>query len=156
MDSALSGTRVCGGEEYRNSCPLDSDPSVPALKWILENHGGSRLSNEDSWSLNIARGETHAIHNKLWNNTLSPGQIPLSDAILCPLHPSTAPPHGHAHYWNYTSHWNYIDLPAVVFPVRTVESSDLSQKLIEYRNPSENITKIILQRHTRMPQPTFN
>lgn len=47
---------------------------------------------------------------KIWNDTAV-------DAILCPVGPGLAPKHESAKYWGYTSQWNLLDYPAIVFPV---------------------------------------
>jgi amidase len=39
------------------------------------------------------------------------------DVILCPAGPGVAPPLDCAKYWGYTSLWNLLDWPALVFPV---------------------------------------
>jgi amidase len=38
------------------------------------------------------------------------------DIILCPTYVGAAAEHGTAHYWLYTSVWNLLDQPCVVFP----------------------------------------
>ena len=43
------------------------------------------------------------------------------DIILCPVGPGAAPPLDCSRYWNYTSQWNLLDYPALVFPVTTVD-----------------------------------
>ncbi|CAF3391518.1 unnamed protein product [Rotaria sp. Silwood2] len=43
------------------------------------------------------------------------------DCLLAPVGPSAAPQHGTAKWWGYTSIWNLLDYPAVVFPVTTVD-----------------------------------
>ena len=43
------------------------------------------------------------------------------DVILCPASPGAAPPLDSSHYWGYTSQWNLLDYPALVFPVTTVD-----------------------------------
>jgi amidase len=42
------------------------------------------------------------------------------DVLLCPAGPGVAPKHNTAQYWHYTSQWNLLDYPAVVFPVMKV------------------------------------
>jgi hypothetical protein len=44
------------------------------------------------------------------------------DVILCPAGPGVAPMHNTAKYWGYTSQWNLLDYPAVVFPVSKVDA----------------------------------
>lgn len=46
------------------------------------------------------------------------------DVILGPSYAGAAPPHECARYWSYTSTWNLLDYPAVVFPVTTVSPED--------------------------------
>lgn len=41
----------------------------------------------------------------------------LMDVILCPAGLGVAPSHNTTKYWGYTSYWNLLDYPAVVFPV---------------------------------------
>lgn len=43
------------------------------------------------------------------------------DVILCPPSFGAATPHDQSRYWGYTSHWNLLDYPGVVFPVTTVD-----------------------------------
>lgn len=45
------------------------------------------------------------------------------DVILCPAGPGAAPPLDHARYWGYTSQWNILDYPALVFPVTRADPS---------------------------------
>ena len=41
--------------------------------------------------------------------------------ILCPAGPGVAPKIGDAKYWAYTSQWNLLNYPALVFPVSRVD-----------------------------------
>ena len=43
------------------------------------------------------------------------------DVILCPAYPTPAPLHDTSRYWGYTSIWNLLDYPGVVFPVTKVD-----------------------------------
>ncbi|KAI5474563.1 E3 ubiquitin-protein ligase TRIP12, partial [Pseudohyphozyma bogoriensis] len=38
------------------------------------------------------------------------------DVLLCPAFPGTAQPHDTARYWSYTSQWNLVDYPGIVWP----------------------------------------
>lgn len=40
---------------------------------------------------------------------------------MCPPSFGAAAPHEQSRYWGYTSQWNLLDYPAVVFPVTTVD-----------------------------------
>lgn len=63
------------------------------------------------------------------------------DVLLCPANPSVASAHDESRYWGYTSAFNALDLPGTVFPVSTVQDTDvwegtepvLSEKDVEYR-----------------------
>lgn len=43
------------------------------------------------------------------------------DVILCPADPGVAPLLDCSRYWTYTSQWNLLDYPALVFPVTKVD-----------------------------------
>jgi Asp-tRNA(Asn)/Glu-tRNA(Gln) amidotransferase A subunit family amidase len=51
-----------------------------------------------------------------WNNV-----APEMDVILCPAFPTPAPLHDTSRYWGYTSLFNLLDYPALVFPVTKVD-----------------------------------
>jgi amidase len=63
----------------------------------------------------------------LWNSTatsIGPNGEPeegMVDVILCPAGPGTAPKIDTAKWWGYTSNWNLLDYPAIVFPVDQVD-----------------------------------
>jgi hypothetical protein len=43
------------------------------------------------------------------------------DIILCPVGPGSAPKIDTSRWWGYTSQWNLLDYPAIVFPVDKVD-----------------------------------
>ena len=45
------------------------------------------------------------------------------DVILCPAGPGAAPLLECSRYWGYTTQWNLLDYPALVFPVTKVDST---------------------------------
>lgn len=57
------------------------------------------------------------------------------DVILCPATPSAAPKIDTARYWGYTSQWNLLDYPAVVFPVSKVGDADIGPPSNEKHTP---------------------
>lgn len=65
---------------------------------------------------------------RLWTETATgrnreSGELEgMVDAILCPVGPGVAPLHNTAKYWGYTSQWNLLDYPALVFPVSKVDA----------------------------------
>ena len=60
------------------------------------------------------------MYNQRWLDTGKEDGHPV-DAVLCPAGPGCAPPHDQARYWSYTSQWNLVEYPAVVFPVGRVD-----------------------------------
>jgi amidase len=77
-------------------------------------------ANEITAQLKLRRNAYRARYNELWLSTGKEDDHPV-DAILCPVGPGAAPPHGNAKYWSYTSQWNMLEYPAVAFPVTTVD-----------------------------------
>ena len=62
----------------------------------------------------------------MWNETAVGADdmglpIGMVDVILCPVGPGPAPPLDCARYWGYTSQWNLLDYPALVFPVTKID-----------------------------------
>ncbi|KAL5315024.1 hypothetical protein ACEPPN_017675 [Leptodophora sp. 'Broadleaf-Isolate-01'] len=71
---------------------------------IFDNELVKDRSKEEVWALGTADPDGHPV-----------------DAILCPVGPSAAPPHGTSTYWLYTSQWSLLEYPGVSFPVTTVD-----------------------------------
>lgn len=61
------------------------------------------------------------------------------DFILCPPYTGAAPEVGTGQYWLYTSIWNLLDHPAVVFPsgLTTDPHVDVIDPSFKPRNPDE-------------------
>jgi len=115
-----------GGAEYVKTMQQSGEPSVQQTQWIL-NHAGGRdeYTVAEIFRLNIER-ETFRAHALLhWNATQkrTASRMPV-DAILCPIAPTLAPPHETTSWWGYSSHWNLLDLPGVVFPVGRYDGKD--------------------------------
>jgi amidase len=77
----------------------------------------------------------------LWNSTATStgpnGELEgMVDVILCPVGPGAAPKIDTAKWWGYTSQWNLLDYPALVFPVDKVNVEKDSVK-VEYEPRNE-------------------
>lgn len=80
------------------------------------------------FELNSKRDDYRTRHLHHWNATANKveggkfgkrsGEV---DVILCPVGPGVAPKLETSKYWNYTSQWNLLDYPALVFPVSKVD-----------------------------------
>lgn len=112
-----------GGEEYRQVLSTGKEPPVPQTEWILDQIQNRRPSTvEEIFRLNAERETFRSKALQHWNATRgSTGRA--VDAILCPVAPTLAPPHDTTRWWAYSSHWNLLDLPAVVFPVGQYSAS---------------------------------
>jgi len=106
-----------GGEEYRQVLSTGEEPPVPQTEWILGQIKNRRpFTVEEIFRLNAERETLRAKALEHWNATRGSMGRPV-DAILCPVAPTLASPHDTTCWWTYSSHWNLLDLPAVVFPV---------------------------------------
>lgn len=103
--------------EYRNTLSDGEEPAVPQTEWILgQIRHEQPLSVDEIFCLNREREAFRTAALQHWNAAKGPTGRPV-DAILCPVAPTLAPPHDTTCWWSYSSHWNLLDLPAVVFPV---------------------------------------
>lgn len=90
------------------------------------------LSAPEVWKLTAERDAYRAAYATHWNS-IGTGlagaesedalrvdalekEDEMIDVILCPAGPGCAPPLDSARYWGYTSQWNLLDYPAIVFP----------------------------------------
>ncbi|KAF4460276.1 hypothetical protein FALBO_12941 [Fusarium albosuccineum] len=67
----------------------------------------------------VERDAYRARYAEAWSNTGKDSRE--VDVILCPPSFGAATPHEKSRYWGYTSQWNLLDYPAVVFPVTKVD-----------------------------------
>ncbi|KZS93299.1 amidase [Sistotremastrum niveocremeum HHB9708] len=117
-----------GGREYYETMAESGEPPVTMSKWILDHANGREpYTVAETFRLNADREAFRARCMAHWNATAgvtSTGR-PV-DAILCPVAPTLAPPHGTTRWWGYTSYWNLVDYPSVVFPTGHLSSEDFS------------------------------
>ncbi|OSD06208.1 amidase [Trametes coccinea BRFM310] len=114
-----------GGEEYRQV--LENDPPVPQTEWILSQvpNGGKSYTVAETFKINLEREAfrskvlAHWVATKARTATGRP-----VDAVLSPVAATLAPRHDMTRWWGYTSYWNLMDYPAVVFPVGRVGAAD--------------------------------
>lgn len=94
---------------------------------------------QELWYWQEEREAYRAEYARLWNDTATgrddeTGELEgFVDVILCPVGPGVAPQHNMANYWGYTSQWNLLDYPALVFPVGKVDATvDKAERLHTY------------------------
>ena len=112
-----------GGKAERDILAASGEPYMELSKFILDEQPGVRMMNaSEIWALTNERDTYRAAYNNKWNAT-GTGTDELGnpsgtvDIILCPAGPGAAPPLNCSRYWCYTSQWNLLDYPALVFPV---------------------------------------
>ena len=115
-----------GAQEETEAIDASGEPWRPLTKFIIkENPHVKNRSINDMWSWTCRREEYRTQYARIWNDTATgtsddgkpEGMV---DAILCPAGPGAAPLLDTAKYWCYTSQWNLLDYPALVFPVSKV------------------------------------
>ncbi|KAG9010311.1 hypothetical protein FRB94_010661 [Tulasnella sp. JGI-2019a] len=107
-------------EEYWATLAESGEPAVPGTTWMMSHcsQGQQPCTVPETWKLNLEREAFRARGLVHWNSTVSRTSTgrPV-DAIICPTAPNLAVPHDKTHWWGYSSHWNMLDLPGVVFPI---------------------------------------
>ncbi|KAH9427162.1 hypothetical protein MCOR02_012430 [Pyricularia oryzae] len=110
-----------GGKEVMDLLEQGGEPMLPLTKFIIQEQPtvGS-LTQHELWKLCLERDNYRSMYAQAWSAT-GKDEDDEVDVILCPPNFGAATPHDQSKYWGYTSHWNLVDYPAVVFPVTTVD-----------------------------------
>ncbi|MCJ1389035.1 hypothetical protein MMC18_001889 [Xylographa bjoerkii] len=112
-----------GGRGYAAAIDASGEPWHPLTRYkIRENPHTEDQSIHDVWHWTMEREIYRAGYAQAWNDTatgLNEDGLPtgMVDVILCPVGPGPAPLLNTSKYWGYTSQWNLLDYPALVFPV---------------------------------------
>ena len=116
-----------GAKDESQAIDASGEPWRPLSTFIIKDNPYVKYhSIEDVWYWTGQRESYRRAYSKLWNETATTknesGELEgMVDVILCPAGPGTAPPLDHSKWWGYTSQWNLLDYPAVVFPVSRVD-----------------------------------
>ncbi|KAL6307698.1 amidase [Sparassis latifolia] len=138
-----------GGEEYRET--MKGEPWVPQTEWIMSQvpNEGKPFTVAEIFKLNLAREAFRSNIASHWNatqlRTTTGRQV---DAILSPVASTLAPPHDTTCWWGYSSYWNLLDFPAVVFPTGRFSSqnytpSDVSEEFIPHAGARNKVEEIV-------------
>lgn len=104
-----------GGETDSEDIAASGEPWRPLSEWIIKDNPCVKKLSVGELAYWLEEREVYrkeyALHWKKYD----------IDALLCPVGPGVAPRHNTARYWNYTSQWNLLDYPGLVFPVATVD-----------------------------------
>lgn len=117
----LSALYYCNGAEEERSMMKDVDEQCLSLTdWIFNQPQVKKRDWIEMNELICQRENYRTQYAHIWNERESLFNCSI-DCILAPVGPSAAPLHNTAKWWGYTSVWNLLDYPAVVFPVTTVD-----------------------------------
>ena len=116
-----------GAAEDIEAMEASGEPRRPLTDFIItDNPFVKALTIPAMWELVGKRDNYKQEYLEHWNSTAT-GQdengkpVGVVDVILCPVGPGAAPPLNQSKYWGYTSQWNLLDYPALVFPVSQVD-----------------------------------
>lgn len=145
-------TTSASGEPIISTMVPDTEPATPSL---LPRTGG--LTAYQLWQVQKERRDIRTTYLEHWNDTAkSTGTGRPVDAIICPVAPFAAPPHGRfrsvalvknsilslnaiASYPYYTVVWNALDYTVSILPVTTVDPA------IDAKQPRENFIDAVDQ-----------
>ena len=117
----ISALYYCNGAaEEQDLLATANEPMLPLTEWIFNQPQVKKRSWMEMNELINDRENYRLQYAQAWNEreALLGGSI---DCLLAPVGPSAAPRHNTGKWWGYTSIWNLLDYPAVVFPVTTVD-----------------------------------
>lgn len=112
-----------GGAQATELIDSTSEPWQPLSRWIVtDNPYVKHRTSEELRELAHRRDEYRLQYLQKWNSTATSHKADgqpegAIDVLLCPSGPGAAPPLEKSRYWAYTSQWNVLDYPSVVFPV---------------------------------------
>lgn len=119
-----------GAAEEFAAIAASGEPWRPMSEFIIKDNPHVRtLSVPEVWALTCEREEYRAAYAAHWNavsGSVEGGD--LVDVVLCPVGPGAAPPLECARYWGYTSQWNLLDYPALVFPTGLACSPEIDAR----------------------------
>ncbi|KAI1463022.1 amidase [Daldinia caldariorum] len=115
-----------GGADVKAAVDSSGEPWRPLSKFILhENPDVTQHTIATLWKAICERDNYRTAYAKLLNEN------PV-DVILSPAGPSVASKHGTSRYWGYTSQWNLLDYPAIIFPAADAVGDAAREKPYEY------------------------
>jgi amidase len=104
-----------GGASDASDITASGEPWLPLSEWIIKENACVKELSVGELAYWAEEREAYRKEYAAHWNALG------VDAVVCPVGPSVAPRHGTARYWGYTSVWNLLDYPGVVFPVGRVD-----------------------------------
>jgi len=121
-----------GGAEETEAINASGEPWRPLSEFVLKENPYVRTHKiSELWKWVTAREQYRSEYAEVLNKSGV-------DVILCPVGPGAAPPLNQSRYWGYTSQWNLLDYPALVFPASQVDQEeDVKEQAYEPRNDKD-------------------
>ncbi|KAF9892174.1 hypothetical protein FE257_002580 [Aspergillus nanangensis] len=122
-----------GCEDILRDVNTAGEPMIPHVQALVNR--GKAISVYEYWQLNKQKIAMQKKYLNKWNATQSPSGKPV-DILLAPTLPHPAVPHRAIRWVGYTKIWNFLDYPAVTFPVDEVraERDSVPPKAYQPRN----------------------
>ncbi|EFR01577.1 acetamidase [Nannizzia gypsea CBS 118893] len=107
-----------GGKSYEALLQEGGESALQLANWVAKESPAVKAHDLPAlWNL-LKKREAYRFNYLAEWNKLEPDM----DVILCPAHPNVAPVLSTSRYWGYTSIWNILDYPAIVFPVTRINA----------------------------------
>ncbi|KAJ7170111.1 general amidase [Mycena filopes] len=129
ISQTISGIWKSGAlEDYKTATAPSGEPIISSMGIIPEDvelafrTSPKAASAFELWQIQKKKRDLRQEYLELWAATISQtGTGRPVDAVICPVAPYTAPPHGLNKSAQYTMSWNLLDYPALVVPVAKVD-----------------------------------
>ncbi|ODV92255.1 hypothetical protein CANCADRAFT_30470 [Tortispora caseinolytica NRRL Y-17796] len=106
------------GADDKRAMDAVNEPHCFMTDYIMNHEFVKPLSVTELWAKNHERDVFRSEHAEYWHSKNI-------DVLICPASPFSAPKPHTTKYWPYTSHWNLVDYPSIIFPVSEVKETDL-------------------------------
>jgi len=115
-----------GGAEESELINCSGEPWRPLSEYIVKNPHVQSHTIPSLYKATMQRDAYRTEYAKLWNSTATSTGMNgepegMVDVILSPVGPGVAPKIDRAKWWGYTSQWNLLNYPALVFPVDRID-----------------------------------
>lgn len=105
-----------GGADTKSTLESTGEPLCPQTAWVVDGGNVKPLTMHEQWHWNLEKQKYRKKYLAHWVASGCP------DAVIAPVFPGPPAKHRTTKYWGYTSQWNLLDYPALVFPVTRVDA----------------------------------
>ncbi|KAK6203494.1 amidase signature domain-containing protein [Scheffersomyces amazonensis] len=109
-----------GARDVKKTLTSTGEPICEQTVWAIE--GAEDLDIQEQWKWNLAKQKYRKEYLKHWQ-TFNNEEGEVLDGVIAPVFPNVAAEHRTAKYWSYTSQWNLLDYPVLVFPVSKLDET---------------------------------